>query len=78
MIKLQLRALDHCDWEIGRVVLKPEIEEWLLERNMPYDFFFTHSDEGLGDIENLKASPRYFVIKFDNDEDAVAFKLVWL
>jgi hypothetical protein len=77
MTKLQLIPIQHCTWEVGGIFLKREIIDWLVENDIAYNFYMTNTDEGLSDVENLKANPLYFVIQFYNDADAVMFKMRW-
>lgn len=80
MIKIKLVPVTHCDWEVGGIMLKPEIIDWLIENDISY-FYYHASEESwdkADDFVSEKASPLVLVIAFHNEKDAVLFKLKWL
>lgn len=50
------------------IVLYDIMRDWLIENNIPYELVWAHRDDN-----EFSAA-----IKFNNKEDAVAFKLRWI
>ena len=50
------------------IVLYDVMRDWLIENNIPYELIWAHRDNN-----EFSAA-----IKFNNKEDAVAFKLRWI
>ena len=80
MIKLKLMPNDHCDWDVGGIMLKHEIIDWLIENDISYIYYHASEEswDKPEDFVSEKASPLVLVIEFHTEEEAVLFKLKWL
>lgn len=70
----------HCTWSIDRMILEVEIDNWLEDQGITA--FKTHSDVrsllhmimfSLNELDS-----HIMQIEFENEIDALAFKLRWL
>jgi hypothetical protein len=75
--KLQLSMIKHLRYSFDhtRLDLKTSIKDWLYEQRIAYEFS-CQVTESEGESGTIRTN-RWF-IEFENNSDAVAFKLVWL
>lgn len=83
-IELQLNFDDHCCWYENEIInLEPKIRDWLNDNGITYEFNMLSPDNYpdfrvyIAVTYVYKKLIKYF-ITFENETDAVLFKLKWL